>query len=709
MDKPSPYSPPSDTPPSKGPTEDWEKAAHVKDLFRKARQAKRPLLERWVAEYEILHNRVWQAGRPAWMPSPKVAEIYPTVSAIVAWESDTPPTFDVTAFAEPNSPYHKELTAKGNDLRIALQAAWTINDYGTEIVKVLWDGNVFGTGITKAVWDPQAHSGMGDAILKRVDPFWFYPDPDATSLKDARYVVESYELSDDALEERFPGAGKKVGAGSTEDLDRSPTQTGDSRGGPAKANTSPISPGTSTQFSRPGETRSFGDSQVDSNRHTILECWYLCSCGESAHDEALKASDLLRSQAEKGGLDIEALKVLKKAFSKDVRQDDEPAEGELAGSDSPMEEQGETPPMGAPVPPAGPVQPGPTAATPTDPAADPMAQAFAADMEQSEQGQMPGEPSPEDPSEHFTPTPHWHVTVVSGDVVLMDAPVDKIWSHGQHPYDRFVPVEEGEFWGQSMVELLAPAQKSINWLLAAIEQNIWLAGNPVFVEDNRSGLQRTKITNKPGQRITTNSGSRAEWMNPPQIHPQLAMQLIQFYVGEIERISGLSAIVRGATPTGRNSQGVLDSVQEAAFIRIRMALRGLESMLQSAGQKCGGLITEFYDTPRVVAMVGPAGEETVAALSGKHFYTPDPGADDPTPMRFRLNIQAGSTLSTSRSARIAEADTLFAMGAIDGEAVLAAHDFPGWPTVTARLREVQAAQGTLGQPPSARTAAGRTQ
>lgn len=590
-----------DAPEDDAPHSDWEKVATIRDLFYRARTARRPLIDRWVDSYEILHNRMWAPGRATWMPSPRVAQIWPAVASIVAWECDTKPSFDVTPYADPNSTYFEQTVRLAQDLRTTLRASWQINDTDAEVQKVLWDANVYGTGILKTIWSQAAHDGYGDAIMRRVDPFCFYPDPDATNTTDAQYIIETYELGDMELESRFPGALEKCQGGSAESIDRAPTLLGTDKGTAPKANAGPISPSTSAAYGLPGQGRDFSDT--DSDRHLVIECWHRCMCKEGEGDG--------KQQGPEGEID-----------------------------------------------------------------------------------------------DTF---PHWHCTIVSGDVVLFDEPAEEVWGHGQHPFDRLVAIDTGEFWGASMVEFLTPIQKSINRLLAAIEQNIWLAGNPILMEDSRSGIQRTKVTNKPGQRLTKNAGSDVSWMDPPQIHPQLAMQLVQFYVGEIERISGLSAIVRGATPTGRNSQGVLDSVQEAAFVRIRLTLTNLESCLRSAGQKRAALIAEFYDTPRIVALVGDTGEQTLTALEGKHFYVPDFDTQGAAaPMRFRLSVQAGSSISTSRSSRIAEADTLFAMQAIDEEALLQAHDFPNWPTVTARMRELKAAQGTLGEPPGSRQAAGRT-
>jgi NADH:ubiquinone oxidoreductase subunit len=295
----------------------------------------------------------------------------------------------------------------------------------------------------------------------------------------------------------------------------------------------------------------------------------------------------------------------------------------------------------------------------------------------------------------------WRCVVVAGNRVVMDEPAENLWSHGQHPYERYVPHDRGEMYAPSLVELLTPMQVSLNRMLAAMEHNIWLVGNPVFKEDVRAGLMRTKITNKPGQRITVNSpNSVAEWLNPPQLHPQLNINLLEFYISQMERVSGLSAVVRGATPTGRNAQGVIDAVQEAAFVRIRMSLRNLQRSLRRAGNKLASMIVEYYDTPRIVAQVGPSGEKTSLTLRNNHFYMPsDKGR---LPMKFQLLVDTGAETPMSQSQRAQEADVLYGMGAIDEEALLVAHNWPNRIQVVQRVRAQKQAAGELGQAPGAR-------
>lgn len=301
----------------------------------------------------------------------------------------------------------------------------------------------------------------------------------------------------------------------------------------------------------------------------------------------------------------------------------------------------------------------------------------------------------------------WRVICIAGPYVLLNERAIDISPVERHPYVRYTPEDMGEFYGQSMVELLAPSQLAINRLLAALQQNVELTGNPPIVEDARAGTQRTPWPNKPGGRITKNTGSSVEWMKVPQLQTMMP-DLIKFYIAEMEKISGLSAIARGLVPGGRVASDVLDSVQESGFVRIRLALRNLEFAMRVVGQLVASYISEFYTEARMVSLVGPNGEKTSLALKARHFYVPtENGTDEPAiPLRFQVLIYAGSMLPTSRGARISEADTLFAMGGIDRQALLDAHDWPNRQGVLQRMAQMDAVGNS--QVPGARAAAGRT-
>lgn len=297
----------------------------------------------------------------------------------------------------------------------------------------------------------------------------------------------------------------------------------------------------------------------------------------------------------------------------------------------------------------------------------------------------------------------WRCIIIAGNRVLMNEPADELWNHGQHPYDRYVPYDLGEFWGLALVEMLGSAQESINRILAAMQMNVELTGNPILIETARAGIARTQITNKPGQRLNPQRGKEdIGWLNPPGLH-QAMPELLRYYLGRMEAVSGLSAITKGSQPGGRNSQGVMDALQESSFVRVRMALRNLEFTLRGSGYKKASLIAEFYDTPRTVAIVGNDGARSSLFLRHRHFYLPH-GQEHP--LKFTLLVNAGSEQHTGRKMREDKYIMLFTMGAIDEIALLEALEVPNRQAIAARVREMKAA-GTM-EPPGARQRAQRT-
>ena len=309
----------------------------------------------------------------------------------------------------------------------------------------------------------------------------------------------------------------------------------------------------------------------------------------------------------------------------------------------------------------------------------------------------------------------WRVVVFTGSHVLLDTTAEDLWQHNRHPYARYVDDETGEFWPVPIVSYLAPCQVAIDRLLASMQSTAELTGNPVFMDVANSGLGRTQIVNRAGLRLQMDSavantnGSKPGWLNPPQMSGDV-MQLINLWRQIMENISGLSGPQKGALATGRQAQQTVQSAQEAGFVSIRSSVRNMEVTLTRIGTLLCHLIAQNYTTPRVVAIIGDKGTETSLLLAARHFYSPSRNFEtkkyDMTPLVFALNVSAGSDRPTSRQARIAEADALFAMKAVDQQYVLQAHQVADWKDIEARMEQKQIAimaaaaqaQGAKGQP-----------
>lgn len=293
-------------------------------------------------------------------------------------------------------------------------------------------------------------------------------------------------------------------------------------------------------------------------------------------------------------------------------------------------------------------------------------------------------------------TDEWRVIVYTGRHVLLDTTATELWQHNHHPYSRYVDDETGEFWPVPLVSFLAPCQVAIDRILAAMQSNVELTGNPIFMDVAGSGISRTQIVNRAGLRLqmdqasANTQGQKPQWMSPPQFSTD-ALALVQLWLQVMERISGLSGPQRGSTPTGRQAQQTIQSAQEAGFVSIRLSQRNQEMALARIGMLLCHLVAQNYTTPRIVAIVGDKGSQTSLLLAARHFYSPsrDPesGKYEMTPLVFSLNVNAGSDRPTSRQARIAEADALFAMHAVDQQYVLQAHQVADWMDIQQRMQE----------------------
>lgn len=624
-----------------------ELVSSLRRLYLAARDKKRERYPNWQRNYRLLNNTSSTPYTPNWAPIPRDSEIYPYISSMVAWMSDQNTMVDVYPAADPHSPYYDFMSHIANDLAAVVYSTWQTEGYSNQIKLCLWDTFCYGTGILKNVWDNSISDGYGNAVIRRVDPYAFYPDPNATSLDDCEYMVEQRQMSLNELYRRYPSSAPAVEAKNLgpEQSDR-PSYTGISEG------TSPANPGiingVNISFSKPN---SKNKAYAPIPMVTVYEYW-----------------------------------IKDNVYTKDELGDDSTDTNTNTTNTNTN--------------------------TNTDINTDIGTSTDTNTIEKSPTSAVSKSKPDSSPSE-YTNLNHecserWRLIVVADGQILMDEWVDEIWAHGQHPYERYVFDDIGEFYGISLVDHLAYPQIYINRLLTAMQQNAELTGNPVLLEAANSGTSRVGVVNRPGQRISLQGAAAGQsnlprWLQPPQM-PNQILDLIQFWISRIENITGLSAIVKGATPTQRNSEGVLSSVQEAAFVRIRAGLANLEYTLERCIRKIADLIIENYNEPRIVAIIGETGIQSSLALSARHFEIPTKkGA---SPLKYALTIKAGAASPTSRQARVNEADQLYAMGGLDRQSLLEAHQYPHVDVIMDRIRQ-GIADGTFG-PPNARQRSGRS-
>lgn len=546
------------TPTTRRPVEgDFEYLNYLRTLFVASRKDKTPRIDSWNRNYKIVNNRYQSAQFASWAPQPRDSEVYPICSSLVAWMTDQEPDLGFSPAADPESLYYQQMLNVASDLNAIFDTSWVNEEYDRHFKMMLWDGLLCGTGIIKNIWDNAAADGAGNAVVRRIDPYNFFPDPNASSIDDCEFMIETRYMTFDQLERMYPDTAFLLVTGGSERLDRRPQLYGSSL--LPRANLGFLPSGTAMWSGKP---RSGGPPQPMS-MYTVYEYWLKQNCYD----------------------------------------------------DFDVEEN------------------------------SPGLNAYA--------------------------IPRWKCVVVCGGNILFEEWADDLWSHAKHPYEDWRFDDIGEFWGISLVDHLSLPQLYINRLLTAFQQNSELCGNPIFVESANAGTARSTITNRPGERLTIQSAAAnanvPRWLTPPSM-PTSVMDLVNFWISRIENTAGINGMQKGQDPTQRVSNNTVSSVQEAAFVRIRSALTNLGWTYRRSANKLVSLITQNYTDARIMAVLGPDGEATALATRPFHFY--DPTTDSSEPLRFIIRADAGSNQATSRQARVAQANQLFAMGVVDDTYVM---------------------------------------
>lgn len=580
-------------------------------LFQLAKDEKLKQQATWRRNYLLTQNRQYALDTQSpWSPNVTDSEIFPILSSRIAWMTDQKISPEIAPAALVGDPYAQHLQTLAEHLEQLLNSSFQVEGWDQEVVMALWDAAQYGAGIFKSTWDSGLDGGIGNVCMKRVDAWKYYPDPNATSMKDIAYMFDVRKMTYEEIQRRFPSA------------DHASVEAAMLYGARSEDQGRPqLSSSSSYPMAMPGNLPGSSGS-----------VWGLPG-------QAGRSSDQVLAQ----GIDVKECWV----------------------------------------------------------------------KENAETWNEPTDPVHGDDPERVVHD-QWRCVIYTGNVVLFDELAIDLWEHDRHPYSRYVDEEMGEFWPTPIVSHLAPCQVAINRILSSLQGNVELVGNPIFMDVKTSGLERTQIVNRPGLRLSMSSqvanspGAKPQWLEPPKFSGD-ALQLLGIWKSAMENISGLSGVTKGHTPQGRQAQQTVQASQEAGFVRIRSGLRNLERTLAEQFTLLAHLIIQNYDIPRTVAIVGQDGENSALLLASRHFYSPSEtpeGEIKQAPMKFSLLVIAGASNPTSRQARIAESDALFALKAIDRPAVLAAHAYPHWQAIDARMKQTEimmakaaaAAGGGKGQP-----------
>lgn len=103
---------------------------------------------------------------------------------------------------------------KAELVQMALNSEWDRENMSSKLPKNLLPALQFGTAIFGLFWDGKDDGGIGNVKCKLINPFNFFPDPMATSVDDAEYIIYATYKHVNKLKKAYPEKANLLDGGS---------------------------------------------------------------------------------------------------------------------------------------------------------------------------------------------------------------------------------------------------------------------------------------------------------------------------------------------------------------------------------------------------------------------------------------------------------------------------------------------------------------
>lgn len=212
------------------PTAQEKKAlALVNRLYEKAKQHRKRYDERWVDYYKMFRGKQWTEERPSYRHSEVINMVFQNIQSMVPILTDGRPKIEFI----PQEPQDQELASILNEVA---ESDWQRGNWLQKLTEIIYDAHLYGAGIA-GCYEPKEVGGRIEFTAE--DPFYIFPDPDATNVNEnSVYLIHAEPVDIRKLKRKYPDKAKYIkadlsvlGSGEerkdiTESTYRSPVDTG---------------------------------------------------------------------------------------------------------------------------------------------------------------------------------------------------------------------------------------------------------------------------------------------------------------------------------------------------------------------------------------------------------------------------------------------------------------------------------------------------
>lgn len=239
------------------------------------------------------------------------------------------------------------------------------------------------------------------------------------------------------------------------------------------------------------------------------------------------------------------------------------------------------------------------------------------------------------------------------------------YMHQQYPFIKFEHIPTGRFYADSIIVDLMPIQREYNRTRGQMIEAKNRMGHPQLLAAEGS-VDATKINTEPGQVILYKLGFPPPEPLPLQNLPSYVVQESDRLLQDFEDISGQHQVSKGQVPPGVTAATAISFLQEQDESMLSTTFQNIEDGFEKIGYQTLCYVKQYWDTPRIVKVVGRDSQFNVIAFQGTDLRE-----------NTDIRIEAGSALPTSKSAKQALLMDLMSQGFIPPEKGLELMDVGG--------------------------------
>lgn len=219
------------------------------------------------------------------------------------------------------------------------------------------------------------------------------------------------------------------------------------------------------------------------------------------------------------------------------------------------------------------------------------------------------------------------------------------WQHGwpypfkDYPFSKIDDMPSGKFFADSVIVDLIPLQKEYNRTRSQIVEAKNRMSKPQLVAPKGS-INSRKITSEPGLIVEYTPGFEPPRPIPLTEIPAYVIQELDRIQADMDDITSQHEISRGDVPPGVEAATAISFLQEQEDTVFAPSIDSIEEAVEKSGKQALILVTEYWDTPRKIKVLGFNGEFESRLLSGRDIQN---SAD--------LRVRSGSAFPRSKAAK----------------------------------------------------------